>query len=156
MNQTKTKQLALTAVVVIVIIALAVVAVANRNASSPAASSTVSTTSSTSDSATTTGNNQTYNDGNYTATGTYRSPGGSESIEVTVTLKDGNIVATSAVSKANESEGLEYQSQFIAGYKGLVVGKSIDSVSLSRVSGSSLTSQGFNNALTKIKAQAKS
>jgi hypothetical protein len=37
----------------------------------------------------------------------------------------------------------------------LVVGKSVDEVSLSRVAGSSLTSLGFNNALTQIKEDAK-
>jgi hypothetical protein len=70
-------------------------------------------------------------------------------------LQNGVITGTSATGGANDPEASQYQSQFISGYKSLVVGKSIDSVSLSRVSGSSLTSQGFNNALQQIKNQAK-
>jgi hypothetical protein len=43
-----------------------------------------------------------------------------------------------------------------ADYKQYVVGKKIDEVQLTKVSGSSLTPQGFNDALAKIKAEAKS
>lgn len=98
---------------------------------------------------------QAYRDGSYTATGTYSSPGGNEAIAVTVTLKNGIISDTSAQPKANDSDSAEYQAKFISGYKSLVVGKSIDTVSLSRVSGSSLTSKGFNSAISTIKTQAK-
>jgi len=37
-----------------------------------------------------------------------------------------------------------------------VIGKNIADVQLSRVSGSSLTPEGFNNALATIKSQAQS
>lgn len=96
-----------------------------------------------------------YKDGQYTATGSYVSPGGSERITIQVTLKDGVVAGTAATSGASDPEGQEYQNQFIQGYKKLVVGKPIDSISLSRVSGSSLTSQGFNDALKQIEQQAK-
>lgn len=96
-----------------------------------------------------------YKDGTYSATGGYSSPGGFESITIGVTLQNGVVTDTTAQSGAVDSDGREYQSRFISGYKQLVVGKSIDSISLSRVAGSSLTSQGFNNALEKIKSQAK-
>lgn len=100
--------------------------------------------------------NATYQDGTYTATGSYVSPGGSEDITVSVTL-DGNIVTeTSARSGAHSPEGREFQAQFIGGYKERVIGKDINEISLSQVSGSSLTSQGFNDALDKIKDQAQS
>jgi cytoskeletal protein RodZ len=110
--------------------------------------------SNTSDSSTSSSSG--YTDGDYSATGSYESPGGSESITVNVTLKDGVVTATSAKSGATDPEAQEYQDDFISGYKQLVVGKSVDSISLSRVSGSSLTSQGFNSALSKIKSAAKS
>jgi len=97
-----------------------------------------------------------YKDGNYSATGKYTSPGGGQEVTISVTLKDGVVTGTSAQSGANDAEGREYQGQFIAGYKSEVVGRSIDSIKLNRVSGSSLTSQGFNDAIETIKSQAKS
>lgn len=97
-----------------------------------------------------------YNDGTYTATGTYNSPGGRESISITVTLDDGKVIDTSATSRPSDSTARDFQNEFIKAYKQLVVGKDIDSIRLSQVSGSSLTSQGFNAALSQIKNQAKS
>jgi len=96
-----------------------------------------------------------YADGSYTATGSYESPGGQEDITITVALKNGVITSTSAKSGAGDPTALEYQNDFIGGYKSQVVGKSITSLNLSRVSGSSLTSQGFNDAIQNIKNQAK-
>jgi len=96
-----------------------------------------------------------YKDGTYSATGSYSSPGGRESIKLTVTIKDGIITSTSLDEKASNGEAKEYQDDFDSGYKTLVVGKNIDEVSLSRVAGSSLTSNGFNDALDEIKSDAK-
>lgn len=96
-----------------------------------------------------------YKDGTYSATGSYTSPGGREKITISVTLKNGKVAETSATQGATDDEAEEYQGKFIAGYKSQVVGKDVDSVSLSRVSGSSLTSQGFNSAIEQIKTQAK-
>lgn len=116
---------------------------------------TVDSASTSNDSSADTSASSTYKDGSYSATGHYISPDGDEDITISVTLQNGIITATSARSGANDPEAEEYQGQFIGGYKQLVVGKNIDSVSLSRVSGSSLTSQGFNNAIQQIKNQAK-
>lgn len=95
-----------------------------------------------------------YKDGTYSATGAYSNPGGTSSIEVSVTLKNGVITDSTTTAAGGGTSG-RYQSQFISGYKSEVVGKQIDAVSLSRVSGSSLTSQGFNAALAEIKTKAK-
>lgn len=97
-----------------------------------------------------------YQDGSYTATGTYNSPGGRESITVNVTLDDGKVTNTSATGNPSDSTAHDFQNEFIKAYKSLVVGKDIDSIRLSQVSGSSLTSQGFNAALSQIKSQAQS
>jgi len=97
----------------------------------------------------------TYKDGNYTTVGSYDSPDGTELLTVQITLQNDVVTATAAQVGAHDPEGREYQNQFIASYKQLVVGKNIDSIQLSRVSGSSLTSLGFNNALAKIRNQAK-
>jgi uncharacterized protein with FMN-binding domain len=97
----------------------------------------------------------TYKDGTYSATGAYQSPGGNETIKVSLTVKNGKVTDTSAQSGSTNPTGKQYQGQFIGGYKSQVVGKSLEDLSLSRVSGSSLTSGGFNDAVDQIKSQAK-
>ena len=96
-----------------------------------------------------------YKDGTYTATGSYMSPGGQDQITITLTLANDIITDTSAVSGANDGTSNRYQNRFISGYKQYVVGKNIASVNLTRVSGSSLTSKGFSDALKQIETQAK-
>lgn len=109
-----------------------------------------------SNSPTPTPNTTGYKDGNYTATGNYISPGGPESIEVSVTLQDGNIADINVVSKAERPQSKQMQAAFISGYKTQVIGKPIDQVELvGAISGSSLTPQGFNDAIEKIKDQAQ-
>lgn len=95
-----------------------------------------------------------YTDGTYTATGSYQSPGGTEEIELSVTLANGAITTTSATTQAASGTSRQYQREFIDNYKDLVVGKSIDDVELDRVAGSSLTSNGFNDALDEIRQKA--
>ncbi len=97
----------------------------------------------------------TYKNGNYSASGFYNSPGGTEQINVSVTLKDGVITDATVTSLARRSEARFYQGEFISGFSSYVVGKSIDNVVLSKVSGSSLTPRGWNNAIAQIKVQAK-
>jgi uncharacterized protein YxeA len=97
-----------------------------------------------------------YANGTYVATGMYQSPGGAEEIMVTVKLVNGVVDSTSAEAKAASGTSRQYQSQFISNYKDMVVGKRIDEVKLDRVAGSSLTSNGFNEALDEIKQDAKS
>ena len=95
-----------------------------------------------------------YKDGTYSATGSYGSPAGTESIGVSVTLKDGIITASTVTEEANDGTSRRYQNMFISGYKTYVTGKSIVNLNLGRVSGSSLTPKGFNQALAKIKSEA--
>lgn len=96
-----------------------------------------------------------FKDGTYTSTGNYNSPGGGESISVTITLKDGVITSSSVVGHAENPASKQYQGMFVGGYAAQVSGKSITDVKLSQVSGSSLTPRGWNDAVTKIQAQAK-
>jgi uncharacterized protein with FMN-binding domain len=162
-NSDKNKQIIATLVVLVMVVLVVIgtkafgskddVATVSSNVPQTNTSGSITSSESTSDSATDT--NESYKDGTYNATGTYTSPGGSQAIEVSVTVASGTVTATSAVEKASDSESQEFQADFISGYKSLVVGKSLNSISLSRVSGSSLTSQGFNNALEQIKDQAK-
>jgi hypothetical protein len=96
-----------------------------------------------------------FKDGSYNANGTYTSPGGEEEIKVNLTLSGGTITTANAVSGANDPTASSYQSYFIGGFKPLVIGKKITEVKLTNVSGSSLTSQGFNKALQSIECSAE-
>lgn len=97
----------------------------------------------------------TYKDGTYTATGSYQSPAGAESIEISVTLKDNIVTATTFTPKATNEVSIKLQGMFAGGYNAMVVGKSLDEVKLDKVSGSSLTPKGWNDAIEKIKLEAK-
>lgn len=95
-----------------------------------------------------------YNDGTYTASGSYQTPESVETIDVTITLEGDIITAVEVSGDSQVRESQQYQSRFIGGIADEVVGKSIDEVSVSRVAGSSLTSGGFNEALEVIKSEA--
>lgn len=96
-----------------------------------------------------------YKDGTYSATGVYTAPSGSEDLGVSLTLK-GNIITDVTVTNTAKNEvSIKLQNMFIDGYKVLVVGKDINTVKLDKVSGSSLTPKGFNDAIEKIKLEAQ-
>lgn len=97
-----------------------------------------------------------YADGTYSATGSYSTPGGTESITVKVALVKDIVASIDTTGSARGGNAAQYQSAFLSNYKTHVVGKSIDTVSLSRVAGSSLTSNGFNTAIEDIKNDARS
>jgi hypothetical protein len=99
--------------------------------------------------------NMVYKNGSYSASGSYTSPDGTERLSVTITIADDVVADASATPGARDRTSAQYQQLFVNNFKPLVVGKNIDSVVLSRVSGSSLTSRGFNSALEQIKQQAK-
>ncbi len=96
-----------------------------------------------------------YKDGRYSAIGDYRSPGGAEEIAVVLTLVNDKITEVEVEAKATIPKSVFYQDVFIKNYKPLVLGKNIDEVQLDKVSSSSLTPKGFNEALANIKVDAK-
>lgn len=96
-----------------------------------------------------------YKDGTFEAVGDYISPGGGENIDVTLKLKAGIIEDAVVKSMAHRPNSVRYQEIFIDNYKQYIVGKNINDVKLDKVAGSSLTPEGFNDALDKIKAEAK-
>ena len=96
----------------------------------------------------------TYADGTYEAPGSYQSPNGTESIEVTVTLAGDVITAVEVVGFGESPNSKRFQGEFAGGIGAAVVGKDIDSISVSKIAGSSLTSGGFNAAIATIKAEA--
>jgi uncharacterized protein with FMN-binding domain len=95
-----------------------------------------------------------YKDGTYSAQGAYITPGGKESIGLTVTLRSGIITSTELDQQASGGDTIIYQKKFASGYKAEVVGKNISEVELHRVAGSSLTSNGFNDAIKQIRFDA--
>jgi hypothetical protein len=152
---------ALAALVIVVLLGIAAGAVvlADKNKDSQQSTATSNQTSSTSSASTPSTSaadaNAQYKDGTYTKEGSYITPGGQESITVTVTLKDGIVTDSSVQNVANNRDSREYQSLFTNSYKSKVVGKPVGEISLSRVAGSSLTSSGFNDALEQIRNSAK-
>jgi uncharacterized protein with FMN-binding domain len=110
----------------------------------------------TSGGATTTSSNATYKDGSYTEPGTYVSPGGVEHISVTLTLAKNVITAMKVITVKADPTATGYEGMFEGGIAAATVGKNINTLNIGVVSGSSLTSMGFNMALAKIKADAKS
>lgn len=97
-----------------------------------------------------------YKDGIYTQKGAYKSPGGDESIVVNLTLKDNLVVQADVTPQAERPYSVKWQGVFSENFKSLVVGKNIQDLNLGKVSGSSLTPKGFNDAVEKIRAEAKS
>lgn len=96
-----------------------------------------------------------YRDGSYEVTGNYVSPGGEETIGVKLVLKDGVITEAEVTPQATRPKSVLMQKLFTDGFKEMVIGKNINEVKLDRVSGSSLTPKGFNDAVEKIKAESK-
>ncbi|WP_251445281.1 MULTISPECIES: FMN-binding protein [unclassified Microbacterium] len=102
------------------------------------------------------GTGGTYKDGTYTADGSYQTPETVEKITVSITIAGDTVTAVKVTGDPQASETEHYQSQFIGGISAQVVGKKLDEISVSRVSGSSLTSKGFTQALATIRTEAKS
>lgn len=96
-----------------------------------------------------------YQDGTYSADGTYVSPNGTETVGVELTLASGTVTAVNITQHPSNPNTRKFQGEFAGGIAAQVVGKSIDELNVSKVAGSSLTSGGFNQALDKIKAEAQ-
>ncbi|WP_427171440.1 FMN-binding protein [Arthrobacter sp. 92] len=96
-----------------------------------------------------------YKDGIYSADGSYLSPGGPQTVGVQLTLANGTVSDVTITPHPTDPNTREYQGEFAAGIKDQVVGKKLDELNVSKVAGSSLTGGGFNEAVAKIKAQAK-
>ena len=97
-----------------------------------------------------------YKDGTYTAVGNYTSPGGKEELGVTLTIANGIVTDSKVEVKATRPTSVERQTDFATHYEPQVEGKNIDEISLTKVSGSSLSPKGFNDAVEQIKTQAQS
>ncbi|NRD08178.1 FMN-binding protein [Rathayibacter agropyri] len=116
--------------------------------------STAPTTTSSPAAAATGAASGSYKDGTYQAEGSYTSPGGNEKVGVSLTLAGGVVTAVTVTPESENPTGQQYQGRFADGISGEVVGKQLNELKVSKVSGSSLTSGGFNDAVDAIKADA--
>lgn len=162
MQANKKRQVLVGSGVIVVIVAIVAAAVLLRpqdelasETSGTQTDTTPSTSTSSQESPSTTGASTGYKDGTYSAQGSYSSPDGQENIKVTLVLQNGTVSDATVTAGTTAGQSGRYQRQFINGYKSQVVGKSIDSLQLSTVAGSSLTPEGFNDAVEQIKADAK-
>ena len=95
-----------------------------------------------------------YADGTYTAEGDYVSPAGPSHVTVEITLEGDVVSAVTVTPLATDPTSKGFQTQFADGIAAVVEGQDIDTLNVSRVGGSSLTSGGFEDAIEKIKAEA--
>ena len=96
-----------------------------------------------------------YRNGTYQVVGNYISPGGPESIGVTLVLEGDKVADATVVSNATLPASKMMQEDFIANFKAQVIGMDLSTLNLTKVSGSSLTPKGFNDAVAEIKTQAQ-
>ena len=96
-----------------------------------------------------------FKDGSYSSLGRYTSPGGASAVDVKLTLQHNVVTAIKVTPKAENPTAISYESRFASGVGGLVVGKKLTELKVTKVSGSSLTSMGFDKAISAIEAQAK-
>lgn len=100
-------------------------------------------------------NSTKYADGTYVADAVYTTSGGHVNMGIEITLEDGVIVDSIIEADPSNPTSLSYQQDFIESYKEFVVGKKIEGLKLDKVSRSSLTTVEFNDALEKIREEAR-
>lgn len=152
MENTRKISPAVAAIIVIVLIGL--IAAGTIALSSKPSAEKQASTSSRDQGNSTTSTSTSHKDCTYDATGKYSTPGGTESIDLKITLSKDLVSRSLLTEKGITKEAKQFQASFSSGYKNLVIGKKVSEVSLTRVAGSSLTSNGFNDALDQIKIDA--
>jgi uncharacterized protein with FMN-binding domain len=143
-------------VVATVILGGAVIAADKLKTKSVTAANTeIPTTPTDTPAATATPSSSGYKDGSYSATATYRVPHGSESIGVTLTVKNGTVTGSSLQQSMSDRESQRYQEDFAAEYQAYVVGQKLSSLNVPVVAGASDTSDAFNQAANQITQKAQ-
>lgn len=92
--------------------------------------------------------------GTWSASGDYTTPGGTETVDVTLSVRNGTVTAVSVSGSGHTPNSRQYQQAFASGIDAQVVGKPLATLDVGAVSGSSLTSQGFDAAVETIRAEA--
>lgn len=121
----------------------------------PAADTSTDTTIDSSSSTSSSASTSSLKDGTYTASSSYFVPAGQETIQVSVTLKDGVITGSSIQNSESDHDSALFQEEFASNYKSFVIGRKISGLQISSVAGASDTTQGFNEALNQIASKAQ-
>jgi len=87
----------------------------------------------------------------YTRSVSYQAPHRTESITVTLKIKDGVVTSVEDVHSKNNRNSAYFQEGFESAIAGQVVGKKIADIQLDAVAGASLTTAAFMEAITAIK-----
>ena len=97
-------------------------------------------------------------DGNtYTTTVEYDVPEGTESNSFSLVIKDGIISSIEVGITTTNKASLKYQQDFAKNIASIIVGQKISELkSIDRVSGASVTTTAFNDALLKLQQQLQS
>jgi cytoskeletal protein RodZ len=95
----------------------------------------------------------TYKNGTYRTQSSYRTPDGTYQMDVSLTISNDKITASTLSFDADGSRD-GYSKRFSSSYQSQIVGKSLEGLSVSRVGGASLTTRAFNTALSSIRSQA--
>lgn len=93
--------------------------------------------------------------GTYSEKATYQSPAGKEDVEFVFTVESGVVKGLKLAKFSAVSTSKMYQTKFMEGVTGQVVGKKISEIgTFDRVNGSSLTPAAFNRAVLQLKTQS--
>jgi len=93
----------------------------------------------------------------FTTTASYDIPKGTESNTFSLVINDGVIKSIEIGITADNKASLKYQKDFADNISSLIVGKKISELkSIDRVSGASLTTNAFNEAISRLQSELNS
>jgi|GEM_PF-828104 uncharacterized protein with FMN-binding domain len=131
-------------------------ATSDDTATTPSTASSGESSSNTTATGASTTTSSGYKEGTYSADTSYSVPlGYSNSIGVSVTIKDGVVTAVKTTQNYTDRESGMYIDSFESSLQNAVVGKSIGSLQLNRIGGATLTTVAFDDALDSIRNDAK-
>jgi hypothetical protein len=91
--------------------------------------------------------------GTFTSDVSYRVPRGTTTVKFSLTLDGGKVTGASATMISGDRESRDYISQYNSGFLKAIKDKNLSDISEVYISGASLTSNAFDNALQTIKTQ---
>ncbi|SMQ58159.1 hypothetical protein SAMN06295909_0114 [Plantibacter sp. VKM Ac-1784] len=93
-----------------------------------------------------------YKDGDYTATGWYGSLPSHQ--DVTLSIAGDTVTAVTITTPAEDETSLGYQQRFTAALPAAIIGRELADLDVDRLAGASGCSEGFMDALAKVRADA--
>lgn len=93
-----------------------------------------------------------YRKGTYSTQNSYRTPGGTYTINVSTTISNDKVTSSLVSFSVGSDDG--YSKRFSNAYQSTVIGLDLGTVHPARIGGASLTTRAFNSALDTIRSQA--